>query len=59
MVRLDSKKAADNILNSMIYIEDVNIDKKYPDTLEINVTRCVAAANIQLGDKYIIVSQKG
>ena len=42
----------------MIYIEDVNIDKKYPDTLEINVTRCVAFANIQLGDKYIIVSQK-
>ncbi len=37
------KKQRDNILNSMIYIEDVNIDKKYPDTLEINVTRCVAA----------------
>lgn len=59
MVRLDAKRAADNILGSMIYIEDVNIDKKYPDTLEINVTRCVAAANIQFGDKYIIVSQKG
>lgn len=59
MVRLDAKKAASNILNSMIYIEDVNIDKKYPDTLEINLTKCIAAANIQLGDKYIIVSQKG
>lgn len=59
MVRMDTQKVGNNILNSMIYIEDVNINKKYPDTLEINVTKCVAAANIQFGNEYILVSQKG
>lgn len=59
MVRLDAKKAGDNILSSMVYIEEVNIDKKYPDTLEINVTRCVAVANVQIDDKYLLASKKG
>lgn len=59
MVRMDTQKIKSNILNSMIFIEDVNVDKKYPDTLEINVTKCVAAANIQFENEYILVSRKG
>ena len=35
MVRLDAAKAEQNILNSMVYIEEADISKHYPDTLEI------------------------
>lgn len=59
LVRLDSKKASDNILASMIYIESADIDKQYPGTLVINVSRCVSTAYVECEDGFLIVSAKG
>lgn len=59
MVRLDAAKAEQNILNSMVYIEEADISKHYPDTLEINVTKCVATASVQCENGYLLVSKKG
>lgn len=59
LVRLDSKKASESILSSMIYIESAEIDKQYPGTLVINVSRCVSTAYIECEDGYLVVSAKG
>lgn len=59
LVRLDAKKAEKNILSSMIYIEEANIEKKYPDTLEINLTKCVPTANVEYDEGFILISKKG
>lgn len=59
LVRLDAKKAEGKILSSMVYIEDVNINKKYPDTLEINLTKCIPAASVECEGGYLLISRKG
>ena len=59
LVRLDSQKAADRILSSMIYIENAEINKQYPGTLVINVSRCISTANIECDDGYLVISEKG
>lgn len=59
LVRLDAKNAEKKILSSLIYIEEVDIDKKYPDTLEINLKKCEPAANVEYNDGYLLVSKKG
>lgn len=59
LVRLDANEAERKILSSMIYIEEASISKKYPDTLEINLTKCVPAANVEYDDGYLLISKKG
>lgn len=59
LVRLDSKEASEKILSSMVYIESAEIDKQYPETLVIKVTKCVATANIECEDGFLVVSAKG
>lgn len=59
LVRLDSKKASNDILSSMIFIEKAEIDKQYPDTIVINVSRCVATADVEYDGGYLIVSANG
>lgn len=59
LVRFDAKGAEQRILSSMIYIEDANIQKKYPDTIEINLTKCVPSANVKYDDGYILISKRG
>lgn len=59
LVRLDSNKAEQGILSSMIYIETAEVDKQYPKKIVINVTKCIPTANIACDDGYLLVSAKG
>lgn len=59
LLRLDSKKASENILSSMIYVETAVIDKQYPETVVINVTGCVPTAYAEYGGGYLTLSAKG
>ncbi len=59
LVRLDAKNAEQKILSSLVYIEDADINKKYPDTLEINLKKCVPAANLEYDGGFLLVSKKG
>ncbi|MGN0614420.1 MAG: cell division protein FtsQ/DivIB, partial [Porcipelethomonas sp.] len=59
LVRLDAGKAEEKILSSMIYIEEADISKKYPDTLEIDLKRCTPSANVEYDGGYLIISPKG
>ncbi len=59
LVRLDAAEAEKKILASMIYIESADISKKYPDTLEIAVEKCVPSANAEIDDGMLLLSPKG
>lgn len=59
LVRLDSNEAEQKILSSMIYIETVEIDKQYPSSLVINVTKCTETAYVECESGYLVISEKG
>lgn len=59
LVRLDAKKAEENILEKMVYIESVDVSKKFPDTLEINVEKCIPYANAEYNEGVLLLSPKG
>ncbi len=59
LVRLDSKEAENKILSSMIYIETVEINKQYPSSLIINVTKCTETAYVESNGEYLVISEKG
>lgn len=59
MVRLDAKEAEQRILSSMVYIEEADIKKQYPDTLQINLKKCVPSASVEYANGYLLISAKG
>ncbi|MGN0620987.1 MAG: cell division protein FtsQ/DivIB [Porcipelethomonas sp.] len=59
LVRLDAKGAEKRILASMIYIEEADVKKKYPDSIEISITRSRIAACVSCDDGFLLVSSKG
>ena len=59
LVRLDAKAMRERLLASMIYVEDAKVSKKYPNTLEINLIRCVPFANVETQDGVLLISKGG
>jgi len=59
MVRLDAEAAEKKILASMVYVEEADISKKYPDTLEIKLEKCVPSANAIYDGGVLLLSPKG
>lgn len=59
LFRLDSKKAEQQILDKLLYVETADVHRDFPSTLRITVTRCVPAYNIQYDDGVLLVSRKG
>lgn len=59
LLRLDGKKAAQRILDKLIYVETAVVDRDFPSTLRINVTRCIPAYNVRYDGGVLLVSRKG
>lgn len=59
LIRLDTKRASDGIMLSMVYIESAQIDKQYPGNIEIKVTKCVPTAVMESETGYLVVSASG
>jgi len=59
MVRLDADAAEKRILSSMVYVEEAEINKKYPDTLEITLKKCIPSANAEYEGGILLLSPKG
>ena len=59
MLRLDNKKAQQRILDNLLYVETATVDKDFPSTLRITVTRCIPAYNVQYDKGVLLVSRKG
>lgn len=59
MLRLDTKKAQKNILDKLIYVETAEVNRDFPSTLKINVTRCIPGYNVRYDGGVLLVSRKG
>ena len=59
LLRLDCKKSAQRILDELLYVETAKVERKFPSSLEITVTRCIPAFNVNYGDGNLLVSKKG
>ncbi len=59
LVRMTSERMADKIEEKLVYIENAEITRSFPDTLVINVEASIPAANF-ICDKYILlISRSG
>ncbi len=59
LLRLDYKKAEQRILDSLLYVETAKVDRDFPSTLRITVTRCIPAYNVQYDKGVLLVSRNG
>ena len=59
LFRTDCKEAEQRILDELLYVETAKVERDFPSTLRITVTRCVPAYNIQHDKGVLLVSRKG
>lgn len=60
LVRCNTSKAGEAILNSCVYLDDVDVSRKFPSTLEISCTPAQTVCNLQQTDgTYAYISSKG
>lgn len=59
LLRLNTKKAEQNITDELLYVETAEVSRDFPSTLRINVTRCIPAYNVQYDDGVLLVSRQG
>ncbi len=59
MIRTNMGKAEKAITEQLIYIEEAQISRKLPSSIEILIVPCVETASLQTEDGYFIVSESG
>ena len=56
---LNKFRMGNSVVRSLPYIDDVNFQRKFPDTLVIQVTQCRAVAVIRSSGEYWLMDAKG
>lgn len=59
LLRLKRKTAERNILEKLLYVETAAVERDFPSTIRITVTRCIPAYNIKYETGVLLVSRKG
>lgn len=59
LLRMNTKKSEKLILEKLLYVETAVVDRDFPTSVEIKVTRCVPAYNVSYEDGTLLVSRKG
>lgn len=59
LLRLDCAKSEQRILDKLLYVETAKVDRDFPSSLEITVSRCIPAFNVCYGEGTLLVSKKG
>ncbi len=59
LVKLSIDRCSNQILNELIYIENAEISRKFPSTVEISVTASEPAANFICDDGIYLISKDG
>ncbi len=59
LLRLNVKKSEQKILEELIYVETALVDRDFPSSLEIKVTKCVPSFNVQTEGGFLLVSTYG
>ncbi len=57
LLRLDTEEVRKNILDSMLYIDDVSVKKSLPFTLKIDLVPSEELAYIYSDEKYVLISR--
>ena len=56
LVRTDTDSIENRLKKYLVYIDDVQVKKKYPSTLEININEAEKYADISFDKKYYVLS---
>ncbi len=59
LIRADIDSAKDNILKTLVMVDDVKIKRKFPSELTIEIVPSESAAQLKNGDEYIVISRNG
>ena len=59
LLRLDCEKSEQMILDSLLYVETAKVNRDFPSSLDITVTKCIPAFNVNYGEGTLLVSKKG
>lgn len=59
LLRTDTSLIEDRLVSHLVYIDSVEVKKKFPSGLEINVTEAEKAADILFNGKYYVLSRSG
>lgn len=59
IIRADYSDAEKRVLSTLLYVETVSVEKKFPTTVVITVTETKPCYNIETENGYLIVSQSG
>lgn len=59
LLRLDPKESEQRILDQLLYVETAKVDRDFPSSLEITVSRCIPAFNVNYANGTLLVSKKG
>ena len=59
LIRTDTKKAEQDILNTLVNVDTVKIKRKLPSEIKIEVTPTVASAIVEYNGTYNVISKNG
>jgi cell division protein FtsQ len=59
LLRINTQKSAQNILDNLIYVETAVVERDFPSSLEITVSKCVPAFNVEYNGGFLLVSRSG
>ena len=59
LLRLDRAKSEQRILDELLYVETAKVERDFPSTLEITVTKCIPAFNVSYDKGTLLISKKG
>lgn len=59
LLRLNTRASEQKILDSLLYVETAVVDRDFPSSLVITVSKCVPAFNVTYDRGTLLVSKKG
>lgn len=59
LLRIDTKKAEQKALDSLINVEEISVTRQFPNTLLIDVKKCVPTYNIKYDFGTLVTSKSG
>ena len=59
LLRLDAEKSQQQILDKLLYVETASVNRDFPSSLDIKVTKCIPAFNVNYDEGTLLVSKKG
>lgn len=59
LMRLNTKKIEDNIINSLADVETVKVTKRFPSQIIIDIEKAIPLYCIEVNDGYVVVSKNG